>query len=490
MPKLDDAWPDLIPLGQPPPRGFPVAALPAPVRVWAVAASEALQVDLGMVAMLAIGMGAAVAQRSIRRVHVREGWTEPPGIYVLIAVGPANRKSAAFRLASAAAEAWQAERAAAVKDTHTAALARQEALRRESARAKDPDEAARLAVEADRTEIPVSPSFIVDDVTPEAMECRLAEQGAVVQLAAEGCGLVEGMGPRYRDSRGASYSVYLKAHGGDRVTTDRVGRQRVDIPDPRLTIVGTTQPDTLRSLSKVSGARATGLLARFAYVLPANRVGHRVSRPPPMSDELRRAYDDMIRALLDRSEPARLDGPHTLRFSVEADDALCRFEEELEPRLRSDLAPIADWAGKLAGLCVRIAGALHMVEHHRGLEPWTVEIAASTVAAAIDIGAYLLDHARSAFDAMAADPELEAARVVWRVVEREGWPEFSKRDLHRALAGRTAYRRADSLDGPLAVLEQHGLVRRQDVVGGAGRPTCRYEVRPCPEPSRSARAAP
>ena len=101
----------------------------------------------------------------------------------------------------------------------------------------------------------------------------------------------------------------------------------------------------------------------------------------------------------------------------------------------------------------------------------------------------LVDHARSAFDAMAADPELEAARVVWGVVEREGWPEFSKRDLHRALAGRTAYRRADSLDAPLAVLEQHGLVRRQAVVGGAGRPTCRYEVRPCPEPSRSARAA-
>lgn len=475
-PDDEDAWPDLLPLAPPPPIEFPRSALPPPLGEWAKAGSHALQVGFDMMAMLGLGMVIGAAQRSIRRVRVREGWAEPPGVYVLIAVGPANRKSPAFRMATAAAETWQAEKAAELKDARTAALARQDALRRGASREKDPEEAARLAVEADRVEIPSAPTVTVDDVTPEALECRIAEQGALVQLAPEGCGLVESMGPRYRDTRGGAYAVFLKAHGGDRITTDRVGRGRVDITDPRLTIVATTQPDTLRALAGVKGSRATGLLARFAYVLPENRVGQRVTRPPPMPERVRRDYDGVIRALLDLSQCE--GGPHVLRFSPTADDALCRFEVEVEPRLRGDLGHVADWAGKLAGLCVRIAGGIHMVKHHQHLEPWTVEVEASSVEAAIEIGRYLLDHALHAFDIMAADPELDAARTVLRAFEEDGRAELSKRDVHRRLRGAAQFRRAESLDTPLRLLEEHGHIRRVRRSRRAGRPSEVYEVRP------------
>jgi replicative DNA helicase len=67
----------------------------------------------------------------------------------------------------------------------------------------------------------------------------------------------------------------------------------------------------------------------------------------------------------------------------------------VEPQLApyGELSHVSDWGGKLVGAVARIAGLLHMALHYNA-EPWESVIALETVEHAIQIGYYLIPHAR------------------------------------------------------------------------------------------------
>lgn len=50
--------------------------------------------------------------------------------------------------------------------------------------------------------------------------------------------------------------------------------------------------------------------------------------------------------------------PQLITLSQEADAMIENFAEELEPMLKAEFADISDWAGKLVGNVLRIAGLL------------------------------------------------------------------------------------------------------------------------------------
>ncbi len=56
--------------------------------------------------------------------------------------------------------------------------------------------------------------------------------------------------------------------------------------------------------------------------------------------------------------------PEELKLSPEAYAVNATFANDLEPRLINDLEFIADFAGKLHGAILRIAGILHVVQNH------------------------------------------------------------------------------------------------------------------------------
>ena len=74
---------------------FPIHLLPSWVRVYVVEVTEALQVPGDLPGCLAI---AALAVATGGRVDVipMRGWVEPTNVYVVIALAPGSRKSAAF----------------------------------------------------------------------------------------------------------------------------------------------------------------------------------------------------------------------------------------------------------------------------------------------------------------------------------------------------------------------------------------------------------
>ena len=202
-----------------------------------------------------------------------------------------------------------------------------------------------------------------------------------------------------------------------------------------------------------------------------------------MPDAVRNEYRERIASLL-RGRSAEHPG---LVLSHEAELAVEALQAEIEPRQKpesGDLAWINDWANKLVGNVARIAGVLHIAKY--GLARERVEVA--EVAAAVEIGRFMLAHASAAYAAMNRSPSLSAAALLLPYVHelRQGGAEsVSHTELHKRARGRGGFDKADAVLSALETLESHGFVRRlaPPQHKGSGRPASpRFVVNPLWEP--------
>jgi hypothetical protein len=251
----------------------------------------------------------------------------------------------------------------------------------------------------------------------------------------------------------------------------------------KLTIGLTVQPEVLQGLASRPGFRGRGLLARFLYSLPAGLVGRRQAGAPSVPESVANRYTRELQALAASLTRPAGDDPTVLTLDPHADELLLAFERDLEPRLaadRGDLAHLAGWAAKLAGATCRLAALLHLAGHLR--DGWAHPIDANTLAGAIRLADYLVEHARAVFDLMGADPRVGEARWLLDWISRTEQVQFSRRDAHQAARGR--FRKATDLEPALRLLEEHGYLRRVDPEPsrdphGRGRPASpRFVVNP------------
>jgi hypothetical protein len=278
--------------------------------------------------------------------------------------------------------------------------------------------------------------------------------------------------------------VFLKGHTGEDLRRDRVGRPPEFVKRPALTLGLAVQPDVIRGLADKPGFRGLGLLARIFFSMPKSLVGRRNVDKPPVPADLTDAYRSYLTKLLalpfvrDSDDQPR---PHYLTLSVDAEQQRKEFEKEIEPQLAEggDLGSISDWAGKLPGAVVRIAGNLRMAQHAGDEAPWSRPIAASTMRDAILIGRYLIPHAQAAFDQMGADQLVENAKHVQAWIARKGLPTLRGRVIFEGTKGRI--KRVAKLQPVLDLLVDHRVIRRGPPAcpGGPGRPPSdTYEVNP------------
>jgi hypothetical protein len=176
-----------------------------------------------------------------------------------------------------------------------------------------------------------------------------------------------------------------------------------------------------------------------------------------------------------------------LTLDQAAGELLLGFEREMEPRLAAgsgDLAHLAGWAAKLAGATCRLAGLLHLASHLR--DGWSQPVSGDIFAGAIQLADYLVEHARAVFDLMGADPRVDDARWLLDWINRTGQAQFTRRDAHRA-APQGRFPKATDLDPALALLEEHGWLRRVDADSpgpkGGRPPSPRFLVNPLHPPT-------
>lgn len=469
------------------PTPYPVDALPGWVADWVDAESIATQTPPDLAGCCALGvLSACAGGRAV--VQARPGWREPTNLYLLPVLPPASRKSAVIAAATGplnAVERELAERARAeIEETSILRDVAQRSAEKAARAAANATPANRVellaevvaaAAAADAIVVPVSPRLIADDVTPEAIGSLLAAHGGrMAVISAEG-GVFDVMAGRYSDNV-PNLDVWLKGHAGDTIRVDRKGRPPEYVPSPALTLLLTVQPVVLRALARNGTFRGRGLTARYLYAIPPDNVGQRDIGAPPVPDDVAATWDKRVRQLA--VDMAAWTDPAVLTLSTDTHDLLLDLERDIEPRLRTDgdYGPIREWAGKLAGAVVRIAGLLHLAAAEEAVR---TPIPAETFAAATRIGRYHVEHALAAHGLLGVDDDTDAVYLLDHITRR-GHQEVSVRSLTTDLP-RGRFGEAETVKAAVDVLVDHGWLIPAAAPARTGpgrRPSPRYRVHP------------
>jgi replicative DNA helicase len=506
-------WGGILPFHSANLPAFPLDIFPPWLREYCAAVTETMQTPPDLAGMLALSiLSTACARRII--VRAWNGWEEPVNVYTVTSLPPGSRKSPVFRAMLGPLIKFEHDLTDKAESDILRAEAEQDILKQrlEAAKRKaaktEGEKASQLAFsevdglngEMKDLVIPVRPKLIVDDVTPETIASILADQnGRLAVLSPEGdiFGIMAG---RYT-SGPPNIGVYLKAHAGDAIRVDRRSRSEY-VKNPALTMGITTQPEVMRSFGSNAAFRGQGLLARFFYALPRSTVGRRAPETTPIPDHIRAGYFHRIMVLLENvysgnsgnsgsngTDYGNSDTDHDHYDSIyiyyvninrEAKEKLLAFMNYLEPQLGpyGALEYMADWAAKLAGSVLRVAGLLHIASHYsHNSQNW--EIDGDTIDRALHLADYLLAHAQAAYAEIGADPAIDAAKMVLRWIEKTNARTFTKRDCYQGVKG--TLKRADDLDPVLSLLVDHGYIREADVPerSGPGRKaSAPYEVNP------------
>ena len=310
--------------------------------------------------------------------------------------------------------------------------------------------------EAAQILVPAIPRLYTRDATPEALVALLADQkGRLAFVTDEGSEFYE-LAARYAATGKGNLGVYIDGKDGKRHVADRKSGGSTVIDRTTLTVLLFGQPIVLDSLAQDKQAKGRGLLARFLWAKPQSMVGWESTEECPTPRHLIDAWESLIVSLAKQAEAET--EPVVLRMSPDAKRRFDEWVKEHRPRLRSnvgDLTSIAEWAAKLDGEVARLAGNLH------ALRTGSIHGAISdeTMAAAIELAGYFIDHALVVFGEMEAPQSTKDAASVLRWIEARSLNLTTTRDIATSKDWE-----ADRTRNALAVLVLHDYVQSVPVL--------------------------
>lgn len=243
------------------------------------------------------------------------------------------------------------------------------------------------------------------------------------------------------------------------MTVDRIGRKPNHIPNPRLTMMLTIQPDVLHGLMDNATFRGRGLCGRFLYAMCKSKVGRREISPEPVPDTVKAEYRRFVRHILADN------GRGVIRLSPEADRVRKDYAAYIEQKLGNEWECMRDWGGKLVGATVRIAALMHAAEVQGN--PADIPISPEVMEGAVKIAEFLGVHAMAAYQMMGADESTEDARYLWRRIEGTGKDQLTKNEVIQLTRGK--FQKAEDMEPALQTLVDMGYIRRE-TQKTAGRP--------------------
>ena len=284
------------------------------------------------------------------------------------------------------------------------------------------------------------------------------------------------MAGRYNNN--TNIDIFIKAYSGEYYSSIRVGSGGIDLEHPLLTIALAVQPQVISDIMDNKDFRGRGLLARFLYSIPNTRVGSREYRTKPINPFVREQYEKLVYELLNIPDLTGF-AERIIKLSPEADILSEAYNQWIEHQLVNELEDIEDWAGKLHGNTMRIAGILHVVKHR--MNSVNVLLSEDTMSAAIEIGKYYLEHSKAAFDIMGlSEPqEVKDARYIISRTDHNtnNTKNITKRDVWQLCKGR--FRTVEEMEPGLKVLEDHGYIAVvKENSGKRGRPSEKIYINP------------
>jgi hypothetical protein len=342
----------------------------------------------------AIGAGIEVSTGGERRTR--------GNLFVLAIAESGTGKGETYSIAGEPFEALETE-AIEIFDMHTkpgllaeinVAEARAKTLCKEAA--KETDSHARILsltayrqAEEERADIQKridsAPRWKVADVTKEALAVVMAGQPgeAVASLSSEARGIFSIVKGRY-GKEGGDEDLYCSAYSGDSINVDRMGRARVTLRRPCLSILWMVQPDAARRAFNEESFTDSGLLPRFLTFDPKAEPQERYEQPAPIPTAIKAGWETLIRSL---ATTYRMNGdePQTVSVSREALAAITDYERENVRRRRrdGDLVDLAPFVARWTENAWKLALVLHSARHGNGAHEATLE--AATAADALEV---------------------------------------------------------------------------------------------------------
>ena len=461
-------WEEPIPLEEEELPEFPVDTLPKPLADYVLAVAETLQVCPDMPAFCALGMLSLCLQKKFA-VRVNSDWREPVNLYLLVVADPSEKKSPCFKLMNFSVqeyeERWNRDHRTEIetgKEKKAALIKARENAKNKLARGKGTYEELQKAVESDLNFQPKDTlRLFLGDVTPEKLTSQMAANNGVCSILSSEGGLFRNFAGYYSGS--TNCDILLQAYSADTIRVDRSTRDSDDISSPALTMLVMMQPKLLSTLMGNKDFRGIGLNARFLYSIPKSLVGNRNQKPETIPPETREAYDRLITGLLE----TELCQTEDITLTEEAEQERLAFAVEVERKLPEEFDGMRDWAGKILGTTMRIAGLLCVAES--GLngrvchDDWAdfphYEITADQMRNAIRIAHYCMAHAKAAYNQCGGDEMTYTCRRVLKVIRKKELHAFTLRDLLRDCH---FFKKADDVQKVLDHMSDLGFFTIQD----------------------------
>lgn len=319
---------------------------------------------------------------------------------------------------------------------------------------------------------------ITDNATSEALENLLAENDGVMSVVSTEGGVIDIMGGRYSKDGGSNIDIYLHGYSNESFDKDRAGQGHVHVDHLYLNVIFSIQPRVLKDFMRKDFIEK-GMTSRFLYSIP-RELEERLLRDSPNIEPLVLAdYENKIRDIM--SIERNVGAPYELRFSKEATELMISYnDDEIQKRIKEDLACIKRTARRIIGQTIRLAGVLHLMAY--GSEAVEKrEISTQTVEKAIRLTNYFLEHTKAAHKTVEDSEEIKNLKYVWEKCRGLKVPEFSSDVLREKCRGRL---RTNEEQKPyITGLIERGYLRElpedKKNKGKDGRPkAARYRINP------------
>ena len=430
---------------------FPLDCLPELLQQYVKTISDNLATPVEMAVMISLAMLAVCLQGKVF-VQAKEDYIESTNLYVLIIADPGERKSALLKRMVAPFYTYEKrinrERGRQMNEEEARFFSKEKELK-EAQESGDFEGMVVLQNELDELkQNQTHPLRLTsDDFTVEALTSLMAKNdGKMAVISSEG-GMFDNITGRYSSKN--NFETLLKAYTGDTIRVDRKSREAELIENPFLTILLMAQEVRLQGIMSNGNLRGQGLLGRFLYCQPDSPLGTRKYDTPSLNHAVIEQFNSLIIKLLD------LQGECTLTLSDEAKTICKEFFDWLEPQLILELRDIRDWASKLHGTTIRIAGILHCLENGG---TGGLIIGKHSMENACKLAIYFIEHAKKAFSLMGANEEVIKAKYVLVKLKALGISSMSRRDIYQRCRG-GLFKKTDDIDETLNLLIEHGYIR-------------------------------
>lgn len=452
---------------------FPIDKLPDTLRDYVINLSENIQVSADMVAVYLLSVLSLCLQGKACISHMNTQHTEPLNLYIAVVAKPAERKTSVSSNLMKPVYDFEKYENERLKPQINAYQDMKGLYMHELDNHKKKGDIQSMQKARKNLESlkPVYPLKLnVTDTTTEALAVIMQENNGRIGLLSSEGGIFETIAGRYSNGI-PNMDLYLNGYDGSPVSIlRRTGDIKLD--NPLLTMGFLVQPDVLNGMLNNSAFCGRGFTQRFLFSFPNSKVGERKATGKPMDNDIQRRYDELITRLLNMKYSDNIPVIHMNNKScIMFEEFFNKIEAGLKPDGEfSSVNSLAEWAGKLCGKVLRIAGILHLCEHSADeiLDELTMQ-------RAVFIGSYFIDHAKQAFEVMGNNADSENAIYVLSKLKQLGKECINKSELKRICR---KFNTIDELNSVLELLEDCNYIRIITQQNTKARATTLIKVNP------------